>query len=84
MQIARITGTTRTIGKAQGYIGLPLRDVVFDDGTPAMLTAWTPTPDELAALNAGANVILTVLGTAHPPVLLTVGIPPSDPFHPSA
>lgn len=81
MQIARIEGTTRELGKRQGYLGLPLRDItvhctVGGPGTPAMETAWTPTPDELAALNAGANVILRVIGSGHPPVMLYVGKPP--------
>jgi hypothetical protein len=40
---------------------------------PSMVTAWEPTPDELARLNAGAPVHLRILGSAHPPVLLTVG-----------
>lgn len=26
MQIGRITGATRVLGKSQGYMGLPLRD----------------------------------------------------------
>lgn len=78
MQIGRISGCTRTIGKSQGYLGLPLRDVILDcsvggDETPAMQTAWFPTPDELAAINAGAPIILTVIGTGHPPVMLDAG-----------
>jgi hypothetical protein len=78
MQIGRISGCTRTIGKSQGYLGLPLRDVVLDcsvggEETPAMQTAWFPTPDELAAINAGAPIILTVIGTGHPPVMLGAG-----------
>jgi hypothetical protein len=38
-----------------------------------MVTAWQPTPDELARLNAGASVHLRVLGTVHPPVMVGVG-----------
>jgi hypothetical protein len=34
-------------------------------------SAWEPTPDELAALNAGGSVILRVVG-GHPPVALYV------------
>jgi hypothetical protein len=56
MIIAHIEGATRICGKAQGYLGLPLRDELINDSvngeaTPAMVTAWTPTPEELAALN---------------------------------
>ena len=81
MQIGRIEGATRVIGKSQGYLGLPLRDerincTVNGEGTPAMVTAWLPTPQELAALDAGAAVHVRILGTQHPPITLTVGKPP--------
>lgn len=83
MEIGRIQGCTRTIGKAQGYHGLPLRDIVINDSvngpqTPAMETAWLPSPEELAALVAGAPIILRVLGTGHPPVLIYAGDVPAD------
>jgi hypothetical protein len=78
MIIAMIQGVTRIIGKTQGYLGLPLRDELIDcpvngPNTPSMVTAWEPTPDELARLNAGAPVHLRILGAAHPPVMLSVG-----------
>jgi hypothetical protein len=81
MLVGRISGTTRVIGKSQGYLGLPLRDVRVSDsvngpGAPAMETAWLPTPEEISRIVAGAPVILRVLGTAHPPVMLEVGAPP--------
>ncbi|EPE99523.1 hypothetical protein [Rhizobium grahamii] len=83
MQIAMIEGATRIIGKSQGYLGLPLLDEVIHctvggEGTPAMVTAWSPTPEELARLNAGASVHLRVLGTMHPPVMVDVGEPPIE------
>lgn len=78
MQIAHIEGCTRVLGEAQGYIGLPLRDIVINDSvtgpqTPAMESAWFPTPEELAALNAGAPIILRICGTIHPPVMIETG-----------
>lgn len=81
MQIGRISGCTRVLGKSQGYLGLPLRDVLLDDpvngpDTPAMETAWFPTPTEIAAINAGAPVILRVLGHVHPPVMIYTGEAP--------
>lgn len=75
MMINAIDGCTRRIGKSQGYLGLPLRDEVVN-GTPQMVTSWQPTPNELTALAAGAPIYLTVLGTGHPPVMLTVGAAP--------
>ena len=78
MQIGRITGCTRVLGKSQGYLGLPVRDITLDDtvngpGTPAMQTAWLPTPEQVQAIVAGAPVILTVLDRMHPPVHVSVG-----------
>ncbi|UPU01130.1 hypothetical protein J4G48_0031895 [Bradyrhizobium barranii subsp. apii] len=84
MQIGRITGATRVIGKSQGYLGLPLRDILIDcpvngTNTPAMETAWLPTPEEIAAIVAGAPVLLRILGNQHPPVLVYTGdIPGQD------
>lgn len=83
MQIGRIKGATRVLGKSQGYFGLPVRDEpincsVGGPGTPSMVTAWLPTPKELEALNAGAPVHVRILGTAHPPIKVDVGEVPSD------
>lgn len=75
MLVKRIANATRVLGQSQGYLGLPVRDgVIFDTATrtsaPCMLTAWEPTPAELAALNAGGTIYLRILGTAHPPVMM--------------
>lgn len=95
MIISRIENATRVLGQGQGYIGLPVRDDVvplvvgFDQkvndtvngpGTPAMETAWEPTPDEIARIVKGAFVHLRILGTSHPPVMLEVGPVPYDDF----
>lgn len=97
MEVLRIIGATRTIGKSQGYIGLPVRDNIdtsaematmqedlqtFDNGpdagleVPTMTTAWSPTPDELAKLAAGAPIYVRLVGTQHPPIKVFVGDPP--------
>lgn len=83
MIIKMIEGVTRIIGQSQGYLGLPLRDERVDcpvngPETPAMVTAWEPTPDELARLNAGASVNLRILGVSHPPCLVFVGPVPVE------
>lgn len=75
---ARIEGATRRLGKSQGYIGLAVRDerinsTVDGPDTPCMVTAWEPTPDELASLAAGGLVYIRILGTVHPPILVEVG-----------
>lgn len=75
MLIAMIEKFTRVCGKAQGYLGLPVRDMKTPDGYPAMITAWTPTPAELEALNNGANVNVICIGTVPQPMRVEVGIP---------
>lgn len=83
MQIRMIKGATRTLGQAQGYFGLPVRDEVITDtaagiASPAMVSAWEPTPAELERLKAGASVYLRLLGTGHPPVMVFVGEGPDS------
>lgn len=78
MLIAMIEGATRVCGKSQGYLGLPIRDEVIEDrvngaGTPCMVTAWTPTPEELAAIARGANIHVRILGNVPSPMLVEVG-----------
>jgi hypothetical protein len=65
-------GTTRRIGKAQGYKGLSIRDEIGPLG-PQMVTSWQPTPAEMEWIARGAPVTLIILGTKHPPVIVTVG-----------
>lgn len=79
--IAMIEGATRIVGQSQGYLGLPIRDETIHErvngpGTPCMVTAWTPTPEELAALNAGASVHVRILGEVPAPMMVEVGPAP--------
>jgi hypothetical protein len=76
MIIASIENATRVCGEGQGYQPLPVRDetVQTKHGAVAvMVTAWTPTPAELAALNGGASVHVRILGITPPPMLVGVG-----------
>jgi hypothetical protein len=77
MHIRHIAGFTRVIGEQQGYIGLPIRDIVVDDpvtgpNTPAMESAWPLDDADRAAIAAGGDLILRVVGKGHPPVMLYV------------
>lgn len=81
MMIKTIEGVTRVIGKAQGYLGLPVRDAIVHDkasghDVPSMTTAWEPDPKELERLAAGASVHVQLLGQAHPPIIVSVGDAP--------
>ncbi len=71
MLIGYIPGYHVVAGKSQGYQGLPLKGVMEE--TPygpchAMQSLWHPSPEDLRNLLAGGGVVLTVLGTSHPPV----------------
>ena len=73
-----IEGHTRILGKSQGYLGLPIRDVALpDNGGNCMISLWEPTPAEIAAIVAGASIQLCVLGTGHPPVIMQVSEVPT-------
>lgn len=82
MQVGRISGATRVVGKSQGYMGLPIRDETtcckVSGNAPSMVTAWFPTPKELALLNAGAPVHVRILGNVPPPMLVEVGEAPDE------
>lgn len=82
MDIIDIPGWTRRLGEEQGYLPLPVRDIVLQlemqtgDGrlppqtrsVPAMLSWWRPSPEELAILCTGGAIQLRVLGTTPPPM----------------
>ena len=53
---------------------LPVTDVSVE-GKAAVMSFWRPTPEEIAAIQAGALVSLLVLGNSMPPVSLTVDTP---------
>ena len=72
----RINGCTRELGKKQGFLGLPIRDLPINDSVlglcNAMESAWELTPRELADLNAGGTLIVRILGVQHPPIMVYI------------
>jgi hypothetical protein len=80
MLIGRIEGATRVLGKPEGWdddggvkcISLAIRDEQVSDQGNVMISAWLPTPEEIALINAGQPVYLWIWGRGHPPVMLTV------------
>ena len=79
MLIKRIENASRVLGAPPDWDGkdmtcgaLPVMDVLTPEGT-FMVSAWEPTPSELAALAAGATLKLWIRGSLHPVVALTVG-----------
>jgi hypothetical protein len=85
MMPARVYGATRHLKAPSDWNkdedgpcgGLPIRDEKTTAG-PGMTSAWQPTVEEIERLKAGASVYLTVLGTVHPPVSMSVGQPPDQ------
>ncbi|MDE1139541.1 MAG: hypothetical protein PW999_07770 [Paraburkholderia tropica] len=79
MLIREIEGATRHLGTPADWDHskaacdvLHIADVLTESG-PFMVSAWSPTAEELAALNAGAPLYLWIAGRSHPVVALTVG-----------
>lgn len=72
----RIEGATRYLGAPADWrpdsdgdcSHLAILDTEMPGGMPVMISAWEPTPAELAALNEGRPVYLQICGSAHPPV----------------
>lgn len=81
MLIGRIHGATRYLGKPPDWDdskgvhcgSLAILDMEAANGDNVMVSAWLPTPDEVARIVAGKPVHLHVWGIGHPPVALTVG-----------
>lgn len=72
----RISNATRILAETQDeYYALAILDEIVD-GSPQMTSVWEPTPKELADLNAGGAVRLTIIGKHHPPVKLETQGPP--------
>ncbi|MCJ2090884.1 hypothetical protein MKK88_33610 [Methylobacterium sp. E-005] len=84
MHIGRVTGATRNLGAPLDWDpakdgicgGLPIRDEPHSPGVNRMVSAWMPTPEEIALITAGEPIYLLVVGAVHPPVAISVGNPP--------
>jgi len=75
-------GAIKVIGREQGFLGLAVHfTTTFDTGIqqecPCLQTAWTPSPDELAILNSGGNVMVQLLAHQHPPIAVYVDYAPT-------
>lgn len=78
MEPVQFAGQTKVLGAPEGSppgecAGLAVRMAFIDTSAGVCLQSfWKPSLEELAALNAGAHVRLTVHGLGHPPVWLDV------------
>jgi len=67
-----LTNATRTLAEDQPeYFPLDIVDSEMS-GVSQMDSVWAPTNEELALLKAGGLVTLSILGTQHPPVFISV------------
>lgn len=86
MHIGRVAGATRNLGapadwdpEKHGTCGiLPIRDEPHGPGVNRMVSAWLPTPEEIALMAQGAPIYLYIVGPSHPVVALSVGEPPNE------
>jgi hypothetical protein len=77
----RIEGANCTLGAPGDWdksrdgncSSLSIRAEPAESDALLMHSVWFPTPDEMAAIAAGAPVTLCVYGNGHPPVMLGVG-----------
>lgn len=78
MNPIRHPSNTRTLSAPEGWdqTGLPVEPLGITDqvleGVPCVWSFWKPDRDELEALNAGENVVLSIVGRTMPPALLLV------------
>lgn len=86
MEMLRIAGFTREMAKNQSeYTTLAIRDDIIRNEKMAfhcMVSAWQPTPDELAALNAGAPIYLSIFNGPYPPDTIGVYMVKNSQFPP--
>lgn len=79
--IARIKDATRVLGAPPDWDkysdlpvqGLPIRDVVTQDGVPFMVSAWELTPAEITALHNGETLKIWIQGIVHPVISVSIG-----------
>lgn len=75
MKPGPIQFATRALGAPEGWDRAKHGDcdvLEIRDRNGTMESAWFPTDEEKAAIAAGRPVILTVWGSAHPPVAVNV------------
>jgi hypothetical protein len=77
MNPAQHVTNTGALGRPVGtthdeVVGLPITRITYEGGMQAVRSFWRPTPEEIAAISAGALVSLDIWGNTHAPVLLAV------------
>ncbi len=77
MRAIRALNATRVLAQSQDeYYTLAIRDETVD-GRNHMVSAWEPTPQDIENIKNGGTVYLAILGTVHPPVVVST-TPPEE------
>lgn len=76
MEAIQLEVCNATYGAPEGYEGeiqpLPVLVTRNPDKSVTLSSFWLPTPEELAALNEGKPIMLSILDTKHPPVKVEI------------
>jgi hypothetical protein len=79
MRATQHPSNTRVLGAPEGWNqgdlpchAIPVTDQVYPEGIRAVVSYWQPTAEELAVLNAGGLIGLSVIGITMPPVAVFV------------
>lgn len=59
-------------GDIPGVSNLPATMVIDADNRVSISSFWVPDTEELKALNEGGGVMVTIMGSAHPPIMVEV------------
>jgi hypothetical protein len=78
MEIIKHSTCNATLGvsaeqAAAGIVPLPINRAQ-EDGVPVVQSFWKPDADELAYLNAGHPIVLSVFGHTHAPLRISVAL----------
>ena len=85
MRPAAISGATHTFSAPKGWdesVSGPCADLDVRRTDDICESAWRPTAEELAALNAGGVVVLSIMG-GQPPVMLSVEYTEAETMSPA-
>lgn len=61
--------TNGVLTGGEGVNDLPVCNIAYDDKTPAVVSVWELSDDDLINLNLNRKLYLEFIGHTHPPVL---------------
>lgn len=77
MRATQHPSNTRVLGAPEGWDqgalpcnAIPITDALYQDSVRAVVSYWQPSAEDLAILNAGGLICLSVIGVTMPPVAI--------------